>query len=333
MQIDGEIVSYRGLITGAINPGFSGCIRGMYGTSPASHERGAEVRHLAERRNHYIIDPESELQRNVNGRIAEIVRETGCEIALLDGSEFLEAVEPVWYHENHVFDDLCSRFPGELRIYSNVVPHFGWHYVSRLCAAKRNYTDWRESIARTLATTVKTSGDNFMATEIGGLALYSRPATTSHSMKRDVHYAGMTSIGFDIPCSYILPENHGIGKGNLLRLLNLAGIYNRLRNEAFFTETVKNEIRKDTGAFELSHDTRTGWDAVRIKRHEYRFSLKSREKVSWQFDNEYSGQPLSFRLTALPAAEDYSSPENLLLADFQPAGNFRTITSSDAISS
>jgi hypothetical protein len=95
IQIDREIISYRGLST---EPpyGLERCIRGAYGTRRESHEQGAAVWHLTQRYGNFLADCDTDLALQIATRYAELINSCELDMIYFDGADAYSAFGKEW---------------------------------------------------------------------------------------------------------------------------------------------------------------------------------------------------------------------------------------------
>ena len=86
LRIGGEIVQYAG-VRREWPFGFTGLVRGAFGTRISSHARGETVAYLQQRYNAFYPDPDSSLARELAEAIGRVYRTCGFDQIYLDGTE------------------------------------------------------------------------------------------------------------------------------------------------------------------------------------------------------------------------------------------------------
>lgn len=85
IQIGDEIIGYT-LAGGPDGRTFVKCDRGLHGTRPAAHRKGAKIEHLAQRYGHYFADLRTSLNDEMAERIAGVVNRCGLDMLYFDGA-------------------------------------------------------------------------------------------------------------------------------------------------------------------------------------------------------------------------------------------------------
>ena len=324
IQIENEIISYSGLVPEGYNPRFTGCGRGLHNTGANSHKSGEKIFHLAQRRDYYIIDPNTSLADEVSERISGVVEGAGLDLVILDGEEFISVHDPLWYFEALIMNKVCAKLPEGVLIQSGNVPHFNWHYISRYEEGTLHSFGSSGTGEGRINGGVGKAADNFISAQAGVWEI-SIDNISENSINRDFfETAGAKCIGFNVPFSLRATVSTLDGFGRTHRILDLVRIYEDLRRREYFSENVKSMLRKPGGDYTIQKDGLDHWKFVSVTRFTRDIDVNPESTpAEWKIHNPYGSQPAELRITALPARAAYEDKDNIVLTDFQPRGYFQ----------
>ncbi len=114
-------------------PRLAGCERGAHGTGAASHAAGAEVGRLADHA-YRVFFPDSDLQDEIAGRLAELFRSTGLRQISFDGLEGCREAGGGAAAEARFVLGAARGWPegGEVINDASRLSHFTWHVHTRM---------------------------------------------------------------------------------------------------------------------------------------------------------------------------------------------------------
>jgi hypothetical protein len=304
--IDDEIIHY-GRANGST---FVQCVRGFAGTKPAPHKAGAKIYHLVEYAGSYIADLKTPLKDLISDRVAGVISRCGFDMIYFDGGEINDANKPGWYWSGQQQVQIWQKSMRELLVEGSGFSNWMWHIYSRgtsddySAVAVKEYLDGHK-----IADSWKRYHDNFLPAELGwtGFLAYApdHPATTPD----DVEYYATRMLALDSAVSLETTLDALKANGRTEEMLKLFGEYEQLRLSGAVPQAVRNQLAKGEW-----HMTRPG-EFHPIRYDAQRTTLPGDITVK----NQFSAQPLKFRLQAEPALAAAGDPANLsLLKSDQP---------------
>ena len=311
MVINNEIISYGGIST--VPPyGFINCVRGANATVPAAHEHGAQVAHLTERYALYLPDGESSLLEEIAANIAETVNYCGLDMIYLDGAEALGANGHGWHYIAKMKLAVMARLKNAIIMESACANHHSWHMRSRLGAWDSCHRGHKRYIDRHLQENRRYMND-LLPVQLGWRELHGAGSGVEALKPDEIEYLCAKCLAYDMPFSLMGISPVTLAANPLQQqLLGIIGQYERLRLNAYFSETVKAKLRHPRAEFKLEYADGERWDIKPVKYSAHTCGIENDDNV-WMVENEYGAQPLACRIQALMSAAAYDDPGNMVL--------------------
>ncbi|MDE5596148.1 MAG: hypothetical protein K2I89_11355, partial [Muribaculaceae bacterium] len=131
LHVDDELIMFTDVKKTAPYA-FIGCTRGMYNSTPVAHQAMSDLRHLdVDDWPLFIrVDQDTDIQREIAGRLAEIYSECGFRFVYFDGAE--DVPMPYWYNVSRSQLEVYNALnPKPLFAEGALKSHYGWHILSR----------------------------------------------------------------------------------------------------------------------------------------------------------------------------------------------------------
>lgn len=325
LQIDDELILFRGVRKSAPYAVLE-CERGLHGTRAAIHQRGAAAHHLKECWGCFAPDGDSTLYDEVAARIAGCLDACGfdfCYLDGLDGAHIIGGEEARWYYSAKFTFAVFRHLRRPVMMEMATFHHHLWYVRSRMQAwdhsvrGHKQFTDLHvrsnEQARRLL-----------LPLHLGWVGLFSwGDSEHEPTYQDDVEYmwskALASDANFTLQC--ISPET--LRQGDWLRrLAPLIKTYETLRLNGSVPAAVKARLRQPGAEFQLQMRGDGQADFVPVGHTRHKVEDVDGPSARWSCHNPFAGQPLSVRITALPAVAAYDSAEAITLADFQQPGQF-----------
>ncbi len=319
--IDDEIIHY-GQINGAK---FVQCVRGFAGTKPAPHKTGAKIYHLAERDGSYLADLKTPLKDAISDRVAEVINRCGFDMIYFDGGEVNSANGPGWYWMGPQQLQIWEKSKRELLVQGSGMTGWTWHIFSRgtcddySAVAVKQYLDYHK-----IADAWREYHNNFLPAELGWVGFLQdtpdHPATTPDELE----YYATRMLALDSAVSLETNSNALKANGRTEEMLKLLGEYEQLR----LSGAVPKAVRQQLSAGE--------WHMTRPSEfHPIRYDAR-RVAIPGEITlkNDFSEQPLKFRLKMAPVLAASGDTSNITLlraeppVEIQPSDNKATLPGS-----
>jgi hypothetical protein len=305
IQIDEEIIHY-GQINGAK---FFQCVRGFAGTRPVPHKTGAKIYHLAEREGSYLADLKTPLKDVISDRVAEVINRCGFDMIYFDGGEINSANGPAWYWLGPQQAQIWEKSKRELLVQGSGMTAWTWHIFSRATSddysavAVKEYLDFHK-----IADYWRGYHDTFMSVELGWVGFLEdapdHPATTPD----EVEYYAVRMLALDSAVSLETNLNALKANGRTEEMLKLLGEYEQLRLSGAVPKAVRQQLA--TGEWHMT------------RRNEFHPIHYDAQRVAVPGEitlkNDFSDQPLKFRLKIAPALAASGDTSNIVLLRAEP---------------
>ncbi len=320
IQIDDEIISYRGL--SAKPPfGLEKCIRGAYGTRCSPHRKGAPVYHLTQRYSNYLADCDTDLALRIAERYADVINRCQLDMIYFDGASANLAFGKQWRwrYVQQIPLQSSSLWQREVRVGGSCSGPLYWHLQ-----AFKTCNDFVEIAVKRFLDCDKLRGavsaqQNDIPVDLGWWGLHTWAPHRRATTPDEIEYICQKAVGFDACWSLetTLEKIHSCGRWPDIE--PLIARYERLRLKRQFADSVKQALRRPGAEFKLVRHLATEgpeaqWQLVAVKYEPAHLVLGSKTR-SWHIVNDWKTQPIRLRLYALPMLSPYASRENPVLLD------------------
>jgi len=259
LQIGNELIQYGARST---EPpfGFSGCQRGILGTSATGHVKGDSVAHVRKSYGYFLFDMDTPLIDEVTSNAARIANACSVDMMYFDGSEALQGDH--WYYNARLhkafFDKLERK---DVLLQASSFSHYSWHILARSASADghgdlKGYLDERSGCFDVFKR-------NGMPLDIGWYYGYDPSATPDM-----FEYVLGATIGYDSSMSFQVSVEAAANHPFTGEILDLISRYERLRFSGRVPDDMRERLRIDPAlAGEKKPEER---DSLLDVRREYR---------------------------------------------------------------
>lgn len=325
LQIDDELITYNG-VTKEPPFAFTGCQRGVCGTRPSAHAKGAKVHHLKECFGLFVPDPATTLFEQVAARTAETFNACGFDMIYLDaldGEDVLGGRENAWHYGSRFVYEIWKRLKKSALMEMSTFHHHLWCVRSRIGAWDHPNRSYKQFVANHCNAN-RAEHAMLLPGHLGWWALKNWTGPQSEpTFSDDIEYLMGKCLGSDTGFSLmgINPDNVG-SSPSLPRLASIIRRYEDMRHSGKVPEAVKAKLRKPDEEFTLVGSLQDGWHFRPVQYHKHKVESSEPWSSRWTLANRFASQPLRFRIEALMAAGPYDDPKNPTLADFAVPDDF-----------
>jgi len=319
IQIDDELITFT---DAAKSPpyGYTGCKRGVLGTTATPHATGAKVHHLKECFGLFVPDGDSTLYTEVAAKTAEAYNECGFDMIYLDaldGEDIVGGWQNAWHYGSKFAFEICKRLKKPAIMEMSTFHHHLWYVRSRMGAwdhptrSHKKFIDIHCEANRGLLR-------QFLPGHLGWWAVKTWTGPQGDpTFADDIEYLCCKCIGTDVGFSIMGVSPGSLRPGSVYQ--RLAGImrqYEELRHANYFSPTVKARLAEAGKEYTLERDDEGKW--------RFRQAIYAKHKVDginggpniWTTGNPFGPQPLRIRIETLMGAGPYDAPDNPTLIDF-----------------
>jgi hypothetical protein len=369
LRINGELIVFKGVTTSPPYQ-FTGCRRGVNGTSASSHKKNEGVFHLREMFGRFVPGAETPLFEEIAANTAKIVSDCnfdGIYFDAIDGSDILAGEEYFWYYGTKFIFEVGKRLKKPVGMEMSSMSHLWWHYRSRWQAWDRpvrgykKFEDIHSAAIKSgrlfLPAAIKSNEyehglwrghtpliNKYAGVENGGLLLPLHfgwwgnqtwnPPQIEPTFPDDIEYLCCKMIGNNAGLSMLGGVDEKTLDENPLfrRLIAIIRQYEELRHMNYFNDTIRAALRQPGKEFTLFRNADSLWNfkPIAFQKHKV-VGLNHRTSV-WTINNEFDNQPVKLRIEPLMSVSQYNDPSNVLLTDFSPATDFKYSGASAGIS-
>ncbi len=322
IQIGKELLRFGGV--DKEKKAFTGCERGVQGTSVSFHQTGEKVCQLKEYFCYVAPRAGSELFYEVARNTAEFYNECdfdGFYLDAIDGVFALEGNDYAWYHAMDFINEMFKYLKKDPIFNCCYNPQYtaSWYARSRYGALDAALRAQRDYIDAHVKYEERTAERMYLPTELGWFDLYSDTPHFGWQAKvmstDDVEYLCAKVLGTDCSMSYRTFSIFGREEHPILdRYSEIVRQYDRARYSGQMTPKLRQKLKEPGAEFRLEE-----------KDGKYIF-LESESKHckledinggydTFRYENRFREQTPAIRLEALYAAADYDT-EGIILKEF-----------------
>jgi len=314
LQIGDEILSYAGVEVGPPFR-FTGCQRGVLGTTAAAHPAGTPVKGLLTLWGFFLGDPDTTLLDELTQNFADLFNYCGFDMVYFDASDgILSDTYPVWYYLNKWHLAYYRKFHKDvLYQYSmGAGTHLCWHIIPRSASADgsgdiKGYLDARYDAILGMAT-------QFLRADVGWYYMFSQVDPDQ------IEYVCAKALGADASISIECSRQSLESLPRAREMIEMIGRWEQCRRANYFPEAVKAKLREKGRDFRLFPDGQGGWQLLQAA-YEPPRTIPAFDGVAnvWTVENDRPqacrGALAILRGTPPPEA-DYDDPQGLVLESF-----------------
>lgn len=309
---------------------FYSCERGLCGTQKAPHQKGAKIKHMTHM--FFLFCPQlgSELFYEVARNTARAYNEGGFGMIYLDALDGItrHSKDFAWYYAStfvHEIINHCSTPP--LIEYSTMYQPI-WYCRSRMGAWDAPTRGYKNFIFQHVTENDKKPQSFNLPKQLGWYFLYPAPAAypapptggnyaayqTKYMFLDDVDFLGARAVAYDTGLSFLSVtednvKNYPALMKNAARFLQ----YETLRNENYFPESIKRQIRDNKDDFALIEKKDGGYAFVRKQYSHGKIYSTEPGRNAMRGSNPYQPQAPFLRIEALYSALPGAAEETVLI--------------------
>lgn len=307
LWIDDEIVKF----TLAENGKFTICERGAYGTIPAPHKMGSDVKQLKQYFLLPIAKAGSKLFYEIAKNTAELINETGADyfyLDALDGSFVLDGEDYVWYHAIDFVREMFAHLKRDILFDCCYNPQYTgtWFVRSRYGAIDVSLNAHRACFDAHTEYNERTARRMKITSELGWIDLFPHLGIESHWLNEpifdeDLEYVCSKAFATQSSLAYLESFRKNENAPMSESLSKILRSYAELRKNTLPSEKTAAHLRKWGNGATLR-------DGKLYARGHFVHNFE-RGATRAKINNEYEKQIPKFRLQALYTADSYNSPD------------------------
>ncbi len=294
-----ELVRYSGVSSEAPWR-LTGVERGVYGTTAAEHDAGADIGMLADHGYRtFLTTPE--LGDEMAGRIADLFNRAGLRQISFDGLEGNRSTGMGNYGEilftKAWYDALSPDIREHYIADASRTSHFFWHIYSRMNWGEPWYAGFRESQTEYRMKNQAYFRRNYMPGMLGWFSM--RAETSLEDIEWMLARSAAYDAGYAFYTSFEALEKNGASDAILAAL----GRWERARMAGAFSVEQKKRMEDVSGEFHLEETGPGAWLLTPITIARAEFEARERQPgepsgVALSVENPGGAQPLAFTVTA-----------------------------------
>ena len=297
--------------------GFLNCTRGAFGTTVASHSKGAPADHLLQRYLAFYPDEGSTLVDEVADAIAHVYNECEIDQIYMDGAEGMGS----WHAIAVMRDAIYARLKRPALVEASCWDHWSWYFHSRIGAWDHPKWGLKQFVDMHCEDIPRYRRGALLQAQLGWWVILGPSGYNRAEMPDEIEYFSGKILAHDVPMSI-----QGVGavgrpaNARMREYLTTVGRYERLRLANYFSESVKERLREPGRDFRLKQADDGEWEFVPADYLEQKVTGLGNGANTWVAGNRFDRQALRLRIEALYAAYPYDGEQGLVITDFAGDG-------------
>ncbi len=315
LWIDDELIKFEK----AENGRFTVAARGAYGTNPAPHGKGSTVKHLKQ----YFMIPlarvGSELFYEIARNTARFYNESGADyfyLDALDGAFVLDGEDYVWYHAMDFVREMFNHLKRDVIFDCCYNPQYtgSWFVRSRYGAIDVSLNAHRACVDAHLQYNKTTADRMGITPELGWVDLFPREGDADRWwMNEDIYAEDLEYI-----CAKAFATGASLAYTETFRKcgkLPAADTISRILKKYESLRQSKRPSAETEAYLRTPENGAVLRDGALYKSRAVYATLEQGSEMA-EVENPFERQVPSFRLEALPAADEYENPQAVTVCRF-----------------
>ena len=319
LYLEGELVRYAK----RLQQGFSGCQRGLHGTTVVSHAADARVGHLVNcfplwNNAVYSPDVKTTMVDEICERIAKVFNAVGADMSYFDGGEDMQPQPPRWHNQGHIALGVQSRLKRPVVLEGNdIYTHLAWHVITR------GGPDYDQVLFGRRAYTLRFKGQNpakwarnLLTGDVGWFQAHVHSPSADAVTPDELMLLCLKAVGGKAPISIGIDAHDLHGNKRLPEMLQIIRTCDELKRRDYFTEEACAALRTPMAEHTLEQAADGGWD-LRPLKFGPSWVTDARQSERWEYvyTNPHGEQTPWVRIRARHELMPHGSGENLVLTD------------------
>ena len=328
IRVEDELIQYSDLSRN-YPYGFTNCKRGAFGTRVSSHDKGAAVEHMFVRYGTFQPGENSRLLDEVAGAIGRVYNTCGFDMIYLDGAEGMPAGV---YGLTKVKAVIFEKINRPVLVESSAMDHHSWPFRSRIGAW--DYPRWglKRFIDLHCGAVKQYRKRTLLPPQLGWWAIFGPGRNNDSELPDEIEYLCCKSLGYDAPMSFqritIVDSPKNARQGEYLEMISK---YEKLRLSNYFSELVKEKLKKRGDEFRLVQTSGSQWQFFPTDYAVHKVTGLNNGTARWTVGNRFGTQQVELRIKALYSVEPYDSAESFVLAEFAKGDEFTELAAAPNI--
>lgn len=298
--IGGEIIRYQA-VTGSGPYVLMNCVRGAFGTVPAAHAKGEDVRKLMDHP-YKTLFPDWPMQEELIRNLAAFFNETGVSHMDFDGHEGTCYLGRGDYGHDHFVEAFLAQVNHLVVNGSSNIGHFYWHMNSYINWGEPWYASFRESQSRERFERQPFLERNYLPNMLGWFLM------TPDTRLEDIEWMLARAAGYRAGYAFVAdPESFEKNPATDAIIASIR-TWEEAKERGVFTDDQRARLKDQEKDFHLE---RTGPDRWALRNYD-KFSFEHAKKTrqpgeptssEWAFENAAEPQPLHLHLLLAGGAD------------------------------
>ena len=291
--IGSEIIRYQA-VAGSGPYVLMNCVRGAFGTVPAAHAKGEDVRKLMDHP-YKTLFPDWPMQEELIRNLAEFFNETGVSHMDFDGHEGTCYLGRGDYGHDHFVEAFLAQVNHLVVNGSSNIGHFYWHMNSYINWGEPWYASFRESQSRERFERQPFLERNYLPNMLGWFLM------TPDTRLEDIEWMLARAAGYRAGYAFVAdPESFEKNPATDAIIASIR-TWEEAKERGVFNDDQRARLKDQEKDFHLE---RTGPDRWALRNYD-KFSFEHAKKArqpgeptssEWAFENAAEPQPLHLHL-------------------------------------
>ena len=357
LKIGKELVSFTG-VTKTPPYRFTGCTRGILGTTVSEHSANEKAYHLMEMFGRFVPGEDTDLFKSIAKRTAQIVDDckfSGIYFDAADGSDLWGGESFYWHYGPKFVFEVAKNLKKPVGMEMAGMTHLWWHYRSRWQAWDSPVRGYKRFVDIHLASIKSTTYKH--GEFLGHTPVIDKLARAEHSPlllplflgwwrnypwnpnpqiemthTDDIEYLCCKMIGNNAGlCVQGSVNKKAVADAPLLGQLHaIIKQYEELRHKNYFSDSVRELLREPGKDFTLFQELNGQWNFKPVVYHNRKVTGLKDGSDKWIVNNKFRRQPVKLRIQPLMSVKPYDDPSTIFLTDYTP-GEFLNQGNADGV--
>ncbi len=327
IRIDDELILYSA-ISNQPPFGLLKCTRGAFGTRVAAHRQGAPVHHMYTRYGGFVADENTTLVDDLADRIAGVYNACDMDQIYMDGAEAMRG----WYGIARMRQAIFTRLQRPALVEASCWDHHSWPFHSRVGAWDHPKWGLKRFADDHLRSIEQYRREYLLEGQLGWWVILGPDRDWNLEMPDEIEYLCVKALAYDVPSSFQDVTATGTPpNARQNEYLTMIGRCERLRLANYFTEAVKETLRRERDEFRLVQAEDGQWEFIPTDYLEHQVTGEDNGTNTWTVTNRHAAQPLRVRIEALYAAHSYDDSAGEFLADLSSEEDFGRVAAASQV--
>lgn len=294
VRIGNELIRYMDVTT---TPPFklTGCTRGAFGTTAATHPKGQTLSRLIDHP-YKVFFPNWQLQQKIAANIARFINETGADQMDFDGHEGTYSTGMGDYSLNSFAAEVFRQADHSVVFGSSRANHYFWHINDYLNWGEPWYGGFRESQSDLRIANQRFYESNYLPNMLGWFLV------TAQTTPADIDWMLARAAGFHAGYALVV-RKEALANPHMDEIVAHIRAWTDASDKGLFTAEQRAWLRDPANDAELVNTGAAAWNLQRFRKFQFTYEAKTLQPgqptyEQYRFENSGSKQSPQLVITA-----------------------------------